>query len=186
METYKMMKLHLGCGKRNFGPDWVHIDMGNYPHLHSHNITKLPFDDRTCDLVYASHVLEYFDIYEGKSVLEEWYRVLKDGGTIRLAVPDFDTISRLYFGKEYPLENFLGPLYGRINPEGTCSLIYHKTVYDFLTLDKLLKEIGFFNIRKYDWRKTEHGQFDDQSQAYLPHMDKENGVLISLNVEGTK
>jgi len=27
---------------------------------------------------------------------------------------------------------------------------------------------------------------DDHSQAYLPHMDKENGILISLNIEATK
>ena len=42
------------------------------------------------------------------------------------------------------------------------------------------------NIFIYDWRKTEHAQFDDHSQAYLPHMDKKNGELISLNVESNK
>ena len=41
-------------------------------------------------------------------------------------------------------------------------------------------------IKKYNWRKTEHSMFDDHSQAYLPHMDKENGILISLNVECVK
>lgn len=28
-----MMKLHLGCGKRDFGPEWISIDGGDYPHL---------------------------------------------------------------------------------------------------------------------------------------------------------
>ena len=23
------IKLHIGCGKRDFGPDWEHIDGGN-------------------------------------------------------------------------------------------------------------------------------------------------------------
>ena len=55
------MKLHLGCGWRNFGPDWVHIDGGDYEHLDYNDITKLPFDDGTVDLIYTSHVLEYFD-----------------------------------------------------------------------------------------------------------------------------
>ena len=36
------------------------------------------------------------------------------------------------------------------------------------------------NIRLYDWRDTEH------SQAYIPHMDKENGIFVSLNVECEK
>jgi len=34
--------------------------------------------------------------------------------------------------------------------------------------------------------KTEHSEFDDCSQAYLPKMDKENGILISLNVQCSK
>ena len=46
--------------------------------------------------------------------------------------------------------------------------------------------VGFKDIKRYDWRETEHAEFDDHSQAYLPHMDKENGTLISLNVECTK
>jgi len=28
-----MIKLHLGCGWRDFGSDWIHIDGGDYPHL---------------------------------------------------------------------------------------------------------------------------------------------------------
>lgn len=33
------------------------------------------------------------------------------------------------------------------------------------------------------WKNTEHSQFDDYSQSYIPHMDKINGTLMSLNVE---
>jgi len=50
----------------------------------------------------------------------------------------------------------------------------------------LLKIIGMKKIRKYNWRQTEHANFDDHSQAYLPHMDKKDGVLMSLNVECIK
>ena len=42
------------------------------------------------------------------------------------------------------------------------------------------------DVKRYDWRDTEHAEFDDHSQAYLPHMDKENGTLISLNIEAVK
>ena len=66
-------------------------------------------------------------------------------------------------------------------------IIYHKTVYDYQSLETMLtKQIGFKRVRKYDWKETEHSHFDDHSQAYLPHMDKENGTLISLNVEAIK
>ena len=44
-------------------------------------------------------------------------------------------------------------------------------------------EAGFARVRRWDWRATEHAGIDDYSQAYLPHMDKENGTLVSLNLE---
>ncbi len=180
------MKLNLGCGQRNHGSDWIHIDCGNYPHLHSHNIVNLPFEENTCDLIYASHVLEYFDVGEALDVLSEWYRVLKPKGIVRLAVPNFEMMARLYFTKEFKLSSFLGPLFGRMIPEGSHTPIYHKTAYDFVYLKNCLEFSGFRDISLYNWKKTEHAQFDDHSQAYLPKMDKENGTLISLNVEGTK
>ena len=195
------VKLHLGCGKRDFGDDWIHIDSGDFPHLHSHDVTQLPFEDNSVDLIYASHLLEYFDREEAVEVLSEWRRVLKyppggPGGVLRLAVPDFETMVILYlWKKEYKLESFLGPLYGKINMETVhmednrfkeSKTVYHKTTYDLDSLEELLKSVGMENIHKYSWKETEHSEFDDQSQAFLPHMDKEKGILISLNVECTK
>jgi len=180
------MKLHLGCGKRDFGSEWTHIDGGNFPYLHSHDITKLPFEDNSVDLVYASHVLEYFDRQKVVLVLKEWYRVLTQGGILRLAVPDFEVITKLYFSEMYPIENFIGPIYGRIIPEGQTDPIFHKMMYDFKSLKNLLENNGFKNVRYWDWKKVDHGIYDDCSQAYLPKMDKENGTLISLNIECEK
>ena len=64
--------------------------------------------------------------------------------------------------------------------------IYHKTTYDFKSLKLLLENLNMKNVIEYDWRETEHSEFDDHSQAYIPHMDKDNGTLISLNVECIK
>ena len=64
--------------------------------------------------------------------------------------------------------------------------LFHKTCYDFNSLKFLLEENGFKNVKLYDWRETDHSEFDDHSQAYFPHMDKENGLLVSLNIECQK
>jgi predicted SAM-dependent methyltransferase len=178
------MKLHLGCGGRNFGSDWIHIDGGDYPHLYSHDITNLPFADESVELIYASHVLEYFDREEAEIVLHEWKRVLKDEGVLRIAVPDFEAMADLYTMKEIGLKSFLGPLYGKMKM--VSNTIYHKTCYDMFDLTILLQNAGFHGVKRYNWRKTEHAKFDDHSQAYIPKMDKEDGVLISLNMECIK
>lgn len=198
-----MIRLNLGCGWRNFGEDWIHIDGGEYPHLKGRDITSLLFDNDSVDLIYSSHVFEYFDREKGSKVLKEWYRVLKEGGILRIAVPDFEQMARLYSEGKFPLENFLGPLYGKMKMgmkgpnEENSPTIYHKTVYDFSSLKELLEKTGFKNIRKYDWKTTNpHDKIDDHSQSYLPSkefistpsnpFDKENGYLISLNLEADK
>ena len=66
------------------------------------------------------------------------------------------------------------------------AVVCEKTTYDYDALKSLLESAGFRDVRRYDWRATEHAAFDDHSQAYLPHMDKDHGLLVSLNVEATK
>lgn len=175
------MKLHLGCGKRDFGSGWIHIDKANYPHVTHKSVTYLPFSNDTVELIYASHLFEYFDREEAKQLLQEWHRVLKPKGILRLAVPDFQALCELYMDGQ-GLDKVLGPLYGKIGDPS----IYHKTCYDFQSLTKVLRAAGFTTVSKYDWRNTEHSHIDDHSQAYFPHMDKENGKLVSLNVEAVK
>jgi len=181
-----MKRINLGCGWRNFGPDWIHIDGGDYEHLdYKSGVRDLSqFENNSVDLIYASHVIEYFDRTDIVTILKEWKRVLKHEGVLRLAVPNFAVLSKLYLEGEIELKNILGPLYGKMSMDG--DVIYHKTTYDFKDLKTLLLDNGFSNIKFYDWRETEHSQYDDHSQAYFPHMDKENGTLISLNVECVK
>ncbi len=189
-KSKKEINLHLGCGKR-YIPGFVHVDLDKFSHIdYYHDISKLPmFKTNSVSLIYACHTLEYFDREEVKKVLKEWRRVLKPKGIIRLSVPDFEAMTRVYFKYNKDLEHrgILGPLYGRIvikTPKGK-KLIYHKTTYDFKSMKRVLEKAGFKNVRRYDWRKTVHKDYDDFSQAYIPHMDK-RGILMSLNVEAEK
>ena len=178
------MRFNIGCGWRDFGKDWIHIDGGDYDHLDSDDIFIKEYESNSADLIYSSHFIEYLDREEVIPLLERWKEVLKPNGVMRLAVPDFEVYANLYSSGEYPLDNFLGVLYGKM-PMGD-ETIYHKTVYDFHSLKSLLKNIGMKEIKKYNWEETSHSEFDDHSQAYLPHMDKENGTSMSLNVECKK
>ncbi len=178
------MRFNIGCGWRDFGKDWIHIDGGDYDHLDSDDIFIKEYESNSADLIYSSHFIEYLDREEVIPLLERWKEVLKPNGVLRLAVPNFEVYANLYSSGEYPLDNFLGVLYGKM-PMGD-ETIYHKTVYDFHSLKSLLKNIGMKEIKKYNWEETSHSEFDDHSQAYLPHMDKENGTSMSLNVECKK
>lgn len=176
------MKLHLGCGKRHI-PGFIHIDGLSYSHVdHVQPIDRLDeFADNSVELIYACHVVEHFKRNEVEGVLREWFRTIRPGGKIRLSVPDFNALAEIYL-KSGNIDLVIGPVCGRQDHQYNI----HYNIFDFASMTRLLTKVGFVNIQKYDWRETEHADVDDFSQAYIPHMDKENGRLISLNVEATK
>lgn len=186
-----MVKYHVGCGKRDW-PGWTNIDGIDFPHVTHHDVTLKQLLPDQIDLIYASHLFEYWDREEGLEVLKYWHKALKPGGVLRLAVPDWDNMILALTYNDFKLKDILGPLYGRMMMGD--QLIYHKTVYNYDDLRAILNEAGFKTVRRYDWRDTEHAQFDDQSKAHLPH-DPEaiatgkfdsRHILISLNVEAIK
>jgi len=178
------MKLHIGCGKRYFGKDWIHIDGGTFDHVTSHSIYCEYVPDNSVDVIYASHLIAYLSEDEFSYLLNCWKRVLKEGGTLRLATPDFDALAEIYVWT-HSIKMIEGPLYGKMKMGDKT--IYHKKVYDFNSLATVLHKAGFKDTRLYNWRETEHAHIDDHSQAYmLPDRDKEKGTLISLNVECVK
>ncbi|HAH04387.1 TPA: methyltransferase [Candidatus Komeilibacteria bacterium] len=183
------MKLHLGCWKRDI-PGFTNVDLADYPHIDYHRqVDDLScFADQSAELIYASHVLEYFADEDAPQVLREWHRVLQPGATLRLAVPDFEGLVKAY-QKYHDLDLFKGTIYGLMDirhTDGQRRLLHHKTIYDFKSLKRLLESAGFGNVRRYDWRLTIHKDYPDHSMAYVPSGDYENGVLVSLNVEADK
>jgi predicted SAM-dependent methyltransferase len=176
------MKLHLGCGKRHI-PGFVHIDAVEYPHVdHVATIDNLGFiASDSVDLIYNCHVLEHFRRKDVGRVLQEWCRVLKPGGVLRVSVPDFAKLCEVYM-RSGDINLVIGPIFGRQD------YLYniHYNVFDEKSLTKLLLESGFGKVARYDWRQTGHAHVDDFAQAYIPHMDRENGTLISLNMEAVK
>lgn len=175
-------KLYLGCGRRRI-PGFIHIDPDRLSHVDiiSRIDSLTMFEDDSVTLIYASHVLEQFGRYEIFDVVSEWYRVLCPGGVLRLAGPDFSKAAKYYL-KHGDIREVMGLVVGGQTFPGDV----HLSLFDEVNLGELLLDVGFDSVDRYDWRMTEHAHIDDLSQAYLPHLDKANGTLVSLNVEAVK
>ena len=107
--------------------------------------------------------------------------MLKPNGILRLAVPDFAAIVKWY-NETVDLDSVIGLLYaGQNHPRNN-----HFIIFDQNTLTRDLMKVGFKEVRRWNWKTTEHSEYDDYSQAYLPGFQKETGLLVSLNLEAVK
>lgn len=169
------LRLHLGCGnvllpgfinmdiREEVGPDKISL------------VYPIDYDNSMFDMVYASHILEHFPKKQVSNVLQEWVRILKPGGLLRLSVPNFEALLEIY-RQTNDLDQIIGPLYGKQDYRHN----YHKTVFDYKTLKRLMENAGLTAVHWWDYKRTEHGDHWDFSQA------ETKGTLISLNLEGRK
>ena len=182
------MKLHLACGHR-YIPGWMHVDLSEMPHINwSSPIDHLPFiHDGTVDIIYISHGLNYLEPSAVSQAFDEWWRVLKPNGVLRLSVPNLRASWTIY-EKTNDISQLAGALYGRMHVKTPLGYrtVQHQAQYDTAVLNRLFTTHGFYNITYWDWRETEHANIDDYSQAYWPHMQKEDGTLLSINIQAQK
>jgi len=70
---------------------------GIFNKVHYLNVTKVfPFEKNTFDYVFISHMLEHLYPWQAVFCMHEVNRVLKDGGIVRISVPDLDRIIANY------------------------------------------------------------------------------------------
>lgn len=178
----KQVKLHLGCFHKKIH-GFINIDIRDdvNPDVIDDVFKLDKFEDNSVDLIYTSHVLEHTTFDDAKKALKVWFNKLKPGGIVRISVPDVEKSFAHYF-----LHKDLDKVRNLIWGSQKHPYDYHMAGWDEATLKRDLESVGFNFIGRYNWKDTEHFYVDDYSQAYLPHLDKINGVLMSLNVEAIK
>lgn len=163
-----ILRLNLGAGEHTI-PGYINIDK-RYASDEPGVVEKrradaypLNFDSEIADEIRASHLLEHFSHRETLDVLRDWVRVLKPGGVLKVAVPDFRKIAEEYLAGNDGLT--LGYVMGGQTHEED----YHRAIFDREMLESDLREAGLVDI---------HAWYDDIGDgASLP---------ISLNLAGRK
>lgn len=157
-DTVEALRLNIGAGSEVKLPGFTAIDRENGQEAY-----PLPYADGSVEEIYASHILEHFPAGNTQNVLDEWARVLKPGGRMRIAVPDFAVIAKAYVaGLDVPIGPYV--MGGQIDAND-----FHKSLFDEAGLRWQLEKAGLVGIQK--WKS------DNQDCASLP---------VSLNLEGFK
>ena len=83
--------LNLGCGTRIL-EGFVNVDKySKADGIQNYDIFKLPYESEV-DVIFCAHVIEHLPIRHARMALQEWGRVMKDGGKVYLGIPDLETI----------------------------------------------------------------------------------------------
>lgn len=140
--------------------------------IHHDLAYSIPLADGVADFVYSSHFLEHLFRKDGEKLLMESFRVLKPGGTVRVVVPDLEHTLLLYAAGEKDKmlsDNFFVE-------DDDSYYARHKYMYDFDMLADALKRVGFYDIRRCEFRK-----------GHTPDLDRlDNRPDESLFVEATR
>lgn len=173
--------IHLGCGEIN-APGFINVDVIPYSHVHYvQEVDDLSiFPNKYADLIYASHVLEHISHRKITEVLKEWYRVIKEGGVLRLSVPDFDKLIAIYSAEGEDIGAIIAPLMG--GQDHTYN--FHKTVFNENYLSEILLSAGFKEVRRWNPEEVKLHSFDDWASEPITYKGKK--YPISLNIEAVK
>lgn len=177
----KHLHLHLGCGDVDH-PGFVNIDARPRRHIHHvQGIGNLSnFANNSVDLLYGSHCLEHFSHLQTESVLREWHRVVRPGGIIRLSVPDFDLLLKIYQETGRDIRSITGPLMGGQDYQYN----FHYTCFNYAEICRLLTTVGFKNPRRWIFGSEHFTSIPDHSGR--PYTFSGIDFPVSLNVEATK
>ena len=167
------MKLNLGCG--DVAPSgWVNVDYAVGARLRKipvigalsgrilncdwdksvvlHDLRRrFPWRDGSVDYIYSSHSLEHLTREGGVHFMREAFRVLRDGGIVRVVVPDLALEVNKYVAGEQDARDFFVSLHtvdasDRPVTKRIYSLLSgqgHRCMYDEASLTALMRESGF-------------------------------------------
>ena len=153
-----MLKLNIGSGDTHI-PGFTPIDAKL-----GHDALKLPYWEGEVDEIYSSHCLEHIPRGQTLPALAEWVRVLKPGGKIRIAVPDFSRVMQLYLSGELDISQVSDWVYGT-----SAKHNQHNALFNAELLSSLMRRVGL----------------DDVEPFMSDQMDWSSSPA-SLNLQGTK
>lgn len=144
VETQKFVKLNLGCGK-DLMDGYINVDLfSEYDSVLKMDIRRLDLPDNYADEVFSSHSLEHLPAPETIPVLQEWFRVLKPGGRIKLNLPDMEWCVKTWLS--LPESERWGYPHAAIFGMQQDAGQIHYTSFTHARIKNLLEQCGFVNV----------------------------------------
>lgn len=190
-------RLQIGCQNHPM-EGWLNADINP---MHDEIILMdatqpFPLPDNTFETVFSEHMIEHIGFPEGQFMVKECFRIMKPGGVIRLSTPDIRFLIDLYHEPKTESQqkylDFSKRYFGDKRPMLDTVVINnffrdwgHQFIHDFKTLEYILKEAGFKNIKRCEVYKSEHAILQNLEKHAL-ELGEEFNQLESIVVEAIK
>lgn len=176
----KPIKLYIGTGVQGMRPpDYttVDIDADRNPDIVADARSMPMITSASVEELHASHVLEHFAWPDALEPLAEWWRVLKVGGTLKIAVPDMALLGALLARGEN-VWTVMNSIYGAhwLTPGGPQG---HHFGWTYPMLTEVLHVLGFGQFQHWS------SELPEAANGWLYSGNGEK-VALSLNVQATK
>jgi predicted SAM-dependent methyltransferase len=155
-------RLHLGCGDHRL-EGWINADVAKTfaAGLFADGAKGLPFRDGAMAFVHCEDLLEHLDFESGVAMLAECFRVLREGGVLRILTPDLRALIEKVYRAADPRQ--LAWCERELEASGPCQAFNahlrmkgeHRFVYDEQELSRVLRSIGF-EVARVRWNESRH------------------------------
>ena len=185
-------KLQIGSG-RNRLEGWLNTDYNGPIYLDAG--IKFEIKDNTFDYIFCEHLFEHLTLPQAHNMLSESYRILKPGGVLRIATPDYRFLREIYTNPNDELhQKYMQWLTKRFIQTDSVEPVFvisgfhtnwgHKVIYDFDTLARMTKQYGF-STRQCMVGVSEHPALCD-IERHGTCIPTEFNLLETMILESTK
>jgi predicted SAM-dependent methyltransferase len=173
LESNEVRKLRFGAG-RHSDQGWLSTDLVPLSKkiVFMDGRKPLPLPSDSFDFVVCEHMIEHVDVLTGRQLIGEFRRILRVGGVLRIATPDFGRLVGFVSSSE-PLSDdasyyvsTMNEAFSNVPDNDRGNPIYminrmvrdwgHQFLYDEATLTRFLVDAGFGSVVRETPGKSEH------------------------------
>lgn len=169
------MKLNLGCGP-DIKEGYLNIDTCPLDErVAQQDIRNLEFPNNSVDEIYAKDIIEHMSFTDFNIAVSNWSRICKSGAKVFIQTVCWDSIIKAYLANVWDLETVIYMLFAGKNwVDGQeRAEDFHKSVYSYELLNKVLSENGF-KIEKVELDRIDH------SLLYAPRSHNLNIMIYAV------
>lgn len=156
LNAKKEIKLEIGAGARKGKNGWVTLDINTKCDLCWDLRDGIPFPDNSISAIYSSHLFEHIPYHGILELLNECKRVLRDGGSFSICVPNARPYIEGYVKRDFTFWNSIPQFYEPALTQNTpldmvnyIAYMYdeHKYLFDEENLITILEASGFTDVK---------------------------------------